>query len=450
MAASAPVHEPSRLARDRVWIDTFGVSACLVLAKLLGALKSVAFAHVFGSGPDLDRYLLAFLVPSFVADVFCGTLIPAVVPALVALEHREGPASAHALYSRLMHKSLRIACFASLGIAIIATLVSAFYRSSSFDLPTLNRLTFLMLPILPLSAAANLWRAALNARRKFLVPAITAAVTPVILIFAVWTLDGRGGSYLLAAASTVGCCVEPSILGFAAVRAGLSLAPVSRTQPGSSHTIGAQYTYLAANTGVAAANIFIGQSMAATLGPGSISLFNYGTKLAAALLAVGPSALGVTILPRFSELAARREWAELKKTLSGILLWTVAAGALASVVLIATSPQIVRFVFQRGAFHATDTDIVSKIQAYSLLQLPFMPGIAILFRLLSALRANHLALPFASAMLLVNVPLNYIFMQRAGVAGIALASSLSQAALFVALTVLAYSRKSQERVEAAA
>jgi putative peptidoglycan lipid II flippase len=143
-------------------------------------------------------------------------------------------------------------------------------------------------------------------------------------------------------------------------------------------------------------------------------------------------------LPRFAEMVARRDWKRLHRTLTSILLWSAAAGMVVSIVLIAGSTQIIRIALERGAFTATDTRIVAKIQMCSLLQLPFLPGVAILMRVLSALRANRVFFPFSCLALVLNVGLNYLLMGRAGVAGIALASSLVQIFLFAALTSLVY------------
>ena len=70
---------------------------------------------------------------------------------------------------------------------------------------------------------------------------------------------------------------------------------------------------------MSAGTAVIGQSMAAALGEGSVSILNYGTRLAGVLMAIGPAALGVTILPRFSYMAAARDSESLKQSLWRIL-----------------------------------------------------------------------------------------------------------------------------------
>jgi putative peptidoglycan lipid II flippase len=184
----------------------------------------------------------------------------------------------------------------------------------------------------------------------------------------------------------------------------------------------------------------MGQSMAAALGAGSVSLLNYGTRLAGVLMAIGPAALSVTILPGFSLMVAARDWERLKQSLWRILSVSVVVAAAAAAVLIMFSIPIVRLTLQRGAFTAADTGVVASVQTYSLLQLPFIVGITILMRVLSALKANRMLLPFSGAAIVLNTGLNYALMTRYGVAGIALATSLAQALLFVGLATLVFRR----------
>ena len=115
----------------------------------------------------------------------------------------------------------------------------------------------------------------------------------------------------------------------------------------------------------------------------------------------------------------------------------VVAGVAAALLIVLSIP-MVRLTLQRGAFTAADTRAVASVQAYSLLQLPFIVGITILMRVLSALRANRALLPVSSTALVVNTVLNYSLMAHSGVAGIALAASSVQALVFATLAILVF------------
>jgi putative peptidoglycan lipid II flippase len=421
--------------------DTLTVSAFTTLAKFMGAAKAVVLARVFGSGAALDSYLLAFLLPSFLADVFCGSLVPVLIPKLIELECWEGRAKAVDLYGDVLRRSVWLstgaAAVLAAGAAAVATMGAGAVR---LDLPLLGVLTLLMTPILPLAAVANVWRAVLNSQRRFVVPAVTVTLTPAVIILCILLAGRSRGVWILAVGTSLASLAEVLVLGIGLRSTGFPILPPRRQRDWSLLDLRNEYGFLAVATAMSAGTAFIGQSMAAALGTGSVSILNYGTRLAGVLMAIGPAALSVTILPGFSYMVAARDWERLKQSLWRILSGSVlVAGGTAAFLIVFSSP-IVRLTLQRGAFTAADTQVVASVQAYSLLQLPFIVGITILMRILSALKANRTLLPFSSAALVVNTGLNYALMTRYGVAGIALATSLAQALLFVALATLVFRR----------
>jgi putative peptidoglycan lipid II flippase len=89
-----------------VWINATVVSGLTAVAKGGGALKTVVIARLFGTGTDLDAYLLAFLIPSFMADVLCGAIVPALVPRLIELIELKSRAAAMELYNSAVLRSV--------------------------------------------------------------------------------------------------------------------------------------------------------------------------------------------------------------------------------------------------------------------------------------------------------------------------------------------------------
>ena len=157
--------------------DTLTVSAFTTLAKVMGAAKAVVLARAFGSGAALDSYLLAFLLPSFLADVFCGSLVPVLVPKLVEFEYLEGRAKAVDLYGHVLRRSVWLSCGAAAALAVGAAVVAMLGAGSARLEPSAaGHFDLLMTPILPLAAVANVWRAVLNSQRSFVVPAFTVTL----------------------------------------------------------------------------------------------------------------------------------------------------------------------------------------------------------------------------------------------------------------------------------
>lgn len=436
---------PAVRRRSGFLLDTLTLSVIAGLAKLAGAAKSVAIASVFGSGPALDNYLLAFLIPSLLADTFCGALVPVTVPRLIELEHRSGETASRALYARLLKRSFILSMFgaAAIALSICAVLALGGARKPANWRP-IGMLALIMLPVIPCNALSNVWRAVLNSQNRFVAPAITAVLTPAVIVAAILAAQNRGGVWMLAVSTTVGGAAEVSILAAAIRRIGFPVTP--KRFEFDRHALSGfrmnafrkEYGYLVSSGAVSGGTVAIGQMMASWLGSGSVSALNYGTRLSTVLMSIGPAALGVAVLPRFSHMAARQDWETLKRSLSRLLCGSSVASGAAAALFIFLSTPIVRLTLQHGAFTAADTGTVSAVQQWSLLQMPFVVGISIFMRVFSALKVNRVLLPLSAGALVVNLALNYVLMNRYGVAGISLASSIAQALLFGAMAWLVF------------
>jgi putative peptidoglycan lipid II flippase len=420
-----------------VWRNATVVSGLTAVAKCAGAMKTVIIARFFGAGTDLDAYLLAFLIPSFTANVLCGAIVPALVPRLIELMQHKTKTAAMELYNGTVLSSVTFVSAVAALLALPAIIVLATHSGGQRTVLACS-LLLAMLPILPLNALSNVWRATLNANRRFAIAALGAVFTPAIIILALM-IAGRS-VYWLAAGTTAGALAEATALGLAVGRLGIPLfePALSRWQHGSELAV-REYRSLAVTNFVLGGALFLDQSMAAMLGFGAVSVLNYGTRLVPVLIAIGPEALGITLLPRFSQMMVQGGHGQARPFLNRFLAAAMCGSAIVAGALIYFSRPIVKLVFEHGAFAAADALAVVSVQNMSLLQLPFAVGIALLSRFVASARVNRILVPISAAGLVLNAALNLLLMRRFAVAGIAMATTIAQAAVF-AILLFAVSR----------
>jgi putative peptidoglycan lipid II flippase len=190
----------------------------------------------------------------------------------------------------------------------------------------------------------------------------------------------------------------------------------------------------------------VDQTAAALLGHGSISILNFGTRLTAVLLTIGPAALSTTILPHFSRMNAGGLRAKLKRALVTYLAAGAAVMAALTAVLIWYSEPIVRIAFQHGAFTADDAHRVALVQSCSLLQAPFAVALMVLSRFVASIKASSILLLVSFAGLGLNAALDYILMRRYGVAGIALSAAVVQAFMLATTAIVVFGRMARSDV----
>jgi putative peptidoglycan lipid II flippase len=168
----------------------------------------------------------------------------------------------------------------------------------------------------------------------------------------------------------------------------------------------------------------VDQSMAAMLAGGSVAALSYGSKIVGAISTTGANALSTAALPYFSKMISANDWNGCRHTLKRYSLLAASVTLPLTLLLMVFSRPLVRLVFQRGAFTAADTELVTWIQIYYAIQIPFYVLSLLFVRFLSSARRNDLLMYASAINLFVDIVLNLFFMRFWGVAGIALSTSI--------------------------
>jgi putative peptidoglycan lipid II flippase len=254
-------------------------------------------------------------------------------------------------------------------------------------------------------------------------------------------LTGRAwGIYALAVGALSGYVIEAGLLGWGLKGNGFCLIPHWHGSDHAFRKVMKQYIPVVGGALLMCGTMLVDQSMAAMLGPGSVATLNYGGKALTVILGIGSVSLSTAVFPHFSHMAAASDWTGIRHTLKTytylILLVTIPL----TFALVYFSEPVVRLLFERGAFTSVDTLRVSQVQALFLLQLPFYFLGILIVRLISSLNMNHILMQGAIINLFLKIVFNYFFMQRLGVAGIALSTALMYVVSFMYCSLILYGK----------
>ncbi|MEK7404700.1 MAG: lipid II flippase MurJ [Acidobacteriota bacterium] len=423
-----------RSVNHRIFAATLTVGSLAAAVKVAGALKLIVIARAFGTGDPLDAFLIAFLLPGFLAEVVGGSFHAALIPIFIEVHERDGRAAAQRLLSGVAawNAALLVATAVMLGLTgrWILTLLGSGFDAGKLALA--RSLFYALLPVLILSGLSTVGRAMLNAGERFAVAALVPAATPLMTIALLLSPAAGLGPYALALGALAGSALELLVVLLALSRRGVSLIPRWRAGDPAVRRVMHQYGAAAAASVLMGGATVLNAPMAAMLGPGSVSALNYGGKLLTVVLAIISTALSTAILPHFSRMAALGDWRGLRHTLKTYSRLILLATLPLAVVLVWLSQPLVRALYQSGAFTEADTRLVAAVQRFFFLQMPFSLLGVLAVRLVSSLKANRLLVQAAVISLPLNVVLNYVLMNWLGVAGIALSSSA------VSMTSLCY------------
>lgn len=431
-----------RSVNERILAAALTVGALTLLVKLAGAVKVMVIAKHFGTGDEMDAFLIAFLLPSFVAEVLAASFSAALIPTFVEVREQEGRAKAEELLSGVTSRTLHLLLLVTVALALCSHWIVALLGSgfSQAKLEQAQMLFLTLLPLLVLSGVSATWRAVLNAGEQFALAAIAPGMTPLLTIALLVAFDVRWGAYTLVLGAVVGTVLEVALVGYTLRQQGYPLLPRWNAADARLRLVGEQYAPLLASALIIGGSVLVDQAMAAKLGSGSVSVLNYGIKIVTVILMVGTTALSTAVLPHFSRMTALRDWSGVRATLGAYLRGVLAVSVPLILLLIYFAEPMVRLLLERGAFTEADTSMVAAVQANSLLQVPICLAGVLIVRVISALKSNRLLLQGAILNMAVNVSLNLIFMRWWGVAGIALSTTIahliSYAYLFLRLRKL--------------
>lgn len=409
----------------RIFSAIITVGGLTVLVKVAATGKELFVAYKFGTSDALDAYLIAFLLPSFAINVIAGSFSAALIPTFIHVREREGREAAQRLFSNVMVWSSGFLLTVSGLLALSAPYILPFLGSGfgPEKLELTRKLFYFLLPILSINGITKIWASILNSGERFALAALAPIITPVVIIIVLLTKGSTWGIYSLAIGTVGGFILEAGLLSKGIKRHGFSMVPRWHGINPAMKQVLNQYMPMLAGALLISSTNLVDQSMAAILGPGSVSSLSYGNKLVVLILSLGTMAIGSATLPYYSNLVAKQDWngiTQIIKRYGTVILWTTIP---LTIIIVVWSDDLVRVIFGRGAFSREDVNLVAKIQTMYAFQIPFYMIGTLIVRVIFAVRKNQYLYGVFCVSLISNILLNYLFMQWIGVAGIALSTS---------------------------
>jgi len=402
------------------------VSATGIVVKIAASLKEITVAGVYGRSDVMDAFLAAALIPNLLVNLISESMNQALVPTLIRVREQEGRERARELLSSSMVWMCMLLIGASAAMALgahgIFPLIASRFPPAKLALSI--HLFYALLPIVIVTGIATNCTAVLNTVDRFALPALAPIVISIAIIAGALLLASRYGIWAMVYSTLAGSLLHVGMVAWMMSAHGYPFRLRWYGMTEATRTVGRQYGPVLLSGVVASGGLLVDQSMAAMLPAGSVSALVYANRFVGVVLTLLGGAISTAIVPYFSRMVARRDWASTRQTLRN---WTWLA-ALASLpiaaLLIGGAHALVRIAFQHGAFGPRDTAIVARVLAMYAVQIPFFVTSRVFYRFLVAMLRTDLVLYCGVINLALDVILNVVLMRRYGVAGIALATSL--------------------------
>lgn len=409
----------------------------LVIGKLIGAGKEMAVAYRFGVSADLDAYLMVLTWVNVIVGVCCAALATALVP----------------LWARAREdKSVKLLRFRSelFGFVLAAGALLAVAGWALF--PRLLQADWLGLPphtasaasamapwlvlLAPLGAMAGLFAAWILGAGSHL-GTLLEGVPPLVIAGGVLLLAAPGGGMNVLVLSTLagGAAYAACLAAVLAAKGAIGrprLSMRSAHWPAFWHGMG----LLVLGQAMMNSLTIVDQLFAVRIGDGSVAILGYSERITLLLVSLGGVAISRATLPVFSRAQAGGA-AGVRDIVRPWIGLMFVAGIAVALLAWWLAPYLVQVLFERGAFTAEDTQDVTSVFRYGLLQLPFyFAGLVLISRLLS-LGLRRLVAMTAITLFFVKIVGNLVLVPRLGLNGIVVSTTFMYMCSFALLWVLA-------------
>ncbi len=412
------------------------------LSRVLGLIRDILSAKIFGTSWVYDAFLMAFTIPNLLKRLLGeGALSSSFVPVFTGyLEKRSNPSAwrlASIVASWITLLSLVLVIAGIVGITEILRIVSL---EPKFKLMLL--LLRILLPFLLLTAWSSWTMGVLNSYRHFWTPALAPLFLNLGWIGAlVWLcpllgeqLDQQvyGLTWGLLIGGVIQCVVQ--------------IPPLWQRKPSlhweinyrheGAREIGHLWFPSIFGLAVTQLSLTVDLYFGYLLGEGATSSLWYANRLMQFPLGIFAAAMGTAVLPTFSAQAANERFDQFRETLGFSLRLLTLIVIPASVGLIFLREPIVRLLFERDQFGSDSTVRVASVLMYYCLGLFFYSGIKVLTSAFYSLKDTKTPVKAGFFGLALNVMLNAILMWPLRESGIALATAISSGLNFVVLLIL--------------
>lgn len=432
------------------------VSAAVMASRVLGLLREMLFAGLFGGSKWMDCFYLAFRVPNLLRDLFAeGALSQAFVTTFSKKLKAEGEAPAWVLANKMMTLAAVFMSLVTLaGIFAapwIVDVMTSLSRSGSSprtynpeEIGLTVTMVRVMYPFILLVSLAALVMGMLNARNIFGMPALSSCFFNLgsMIGGAVigWWMDPTWGKD-----SLIGFSIGVVIGGLAQLVCQFpALGRVGyrfRADFGWRDSGVRQILKLMGPAVIAASvvqvNVVVNAMFAYGVGEGAVSWLSYAFRLMQLPIGVFGVAVATVTLPALSRAAVGGIGDDFKPTLSKGLRLVAFLVLPSTIGLVILSGPIVSVLYERGAFDAVDrTQTAAALRAYGY-GLVFYAWLKVLQPAFYAIDRRWLPMMVSFLSLAINLGFNwyFVFVLRWGHESLALTTSISATINFVILYV---------------
>ena len=412
-------------APQRVSAKATGVVGIAILcSRILGLVREVVIASLFGASAMLDAFLTAFRAPNMLRDLFAeGALSTAFVTTFSKKIQTEGDTSAWGLANKIATlTAVFMSAVVLIGIAIAPILVSllapGFYPEKAALTVVLART---MYPFILLVSLAALVMGMLNAKHVFGMPAMASSFFNIGSIIGgvslgYWMDPTFGPRALigLAFGTLIGGFLQLAVQIPSLFKVGYRFRPDFKWRDEGVRKVLQLMGPAVIAASAVQVNVLINSIFASYLEDGAVSWLNIAFRLMQLPLGIFGVAVATVTLPLVSRAAATGNIAEFRGALAHALRLVLLLTIPSAIGLIVLAEPIISLIYEHGRFTSWSTLQTAGALRFYAAGLVGYAAIKVLAPAFYALDRRYLPMIVSFLSIAENFTLNYIFTRYLG------------------------------------
>jgi putative peptidoglycan lipid II flippase len=410
----------------RVARNTAVFSILTAFSRVAGLGREVVAASYFGTSGPASAFTIAFLVPNLIANLFAqAALSAAFVPVFTDLlqqgRRREALRLASTLFWIMLLALGALTAFFVLAAGVVMPLFTGPEFSGALDTLTVG-LSQVLFPVVLLLGLTGLLVGILQSYEHFTIPALAPAVWNVVIIVALVLLrphfHGEDEIYAYAVGILVATGVQFVMVLGALARIDFRLQLTIDWHDPRVRKVFVLMLPVTIGLGIINLDQLINAAFGTLVSEHAPRAIENAFRIYMLPQGIFSVAVATVLFPTLSRMASRRDPGGMRRAV-GIGMRQINLLLIpAAVFIIVLSTPIVRLVFERGAFNAESTHLVSIALFWFAFSLPFGGLNLLLTRTFFAVQRPWIPTRLAALNMVVDVVVSLSLYKPLGIAGL--------------------------------
>ncbi|MEE3003064.1 MAG: murein biosynthesis integral membrane protein MurJ [Pseudomonadota bacterium] len=407
------------------------VSGTTLLSRIVGFVRDIVCASIFGTHFGFDAFLVAFKIPNFLRRLFAeGAFSQAFVPVLSQHYLKNSEEDTFLLIDRIFGLLILTTASVVAVVYCIAPYVILIFAPGYARDPQVFALTVSMLkvtfPYLLFISLIAMISAIYNCKQKFFLPAFSPIVLSLCSIVASFIAKYNGGSTMFLAYGVLFAGIIQLLMLLIGMRSFQRL-PQPKLALDDKNVKAILKLMGAALFGVSVVQLglMIQTFLASFLPSGSISWLYYAERLLQLPLALIAIAVATVILPPLARAHAEGDKVAFKNNFEWALQFIIVLSIPAAVGLICLAKQILITLFYHGKFSLFDVDMTAASLIFLACGLPGFMLIKVVVAAFYSRKDITTPVKIAAMALVIDVTLSLLLLKPLAHAGLSVAVSVA-------------------------